>query len=62
MGKHTKERMATHSFRLPEKLRARMRGHDTVNWSNIVRDLLTKKLDELDAGLWQPTSGTNDES
>lgn len=48
MGKHTNESMVTHSFRLPEKLRARMRGHDWVNWSVVVRSMLENKVDELD--------------
>lgn len=48
MGKHTDENMVTHSFRLPEKLRARMRGHDWVNWSVVVRSMLEKKVSEMD--------------
>jgi len=48
VGKHTDESMVTHSFRLPEKLRARMRGHDWVNWSVVVRSMLENKVNQLD--------------
>ncbi len=49
------------TFRLPAEIQLRMRGHDAVNWSAIVRDLLSKKLDELDRGEWNSTKGDRDE-
>jgi hypothetical protein len=56
-----KKAMKGMNFRLPAKIHIRMRGHDTVNWSAMVRDLLTNKLDELDKGEWRSTKGERDE-
>ncbi len=38
----------TISLRIPLRLKGRMEEYDWVNWSKIVRVLLTQKLDELD--------------
>lgn len=45
------------TLRLPVNLKIRMRCHDSVNWSAVMRDLLKQKLDELDRGIWRDPKG-----
>ena len=45
------------TLRLPEITTLRMRGHDGINWSKVMRDLIEQRLDELDNGIWKNPKG-----
>ena len=36
------------NIRITAELRLRLNAYDWVNWSVVIREMLTKKLDELD--------------
>jgi len=41
--------MGTVSFRVPDKVKARMEEHDEVNWSAVLRDHIEEELHSLES-------------
>jgi hypothetical protein len=41
--------MRTVSFRVPDKVKARMEEHDEINWSAVLRDHIKTELQSLES-------------